>query len=162
MAITSLRESLGFDTTIVGECVPLTGLVVAMLGVTADIHLLREPTRGGLALSLTLLAIVPPKHAAAVQAEMRAYPRGANAAIIGDVTASHPGMLALRTAIGAQRVIAMQIGEPAERGRMSVATVSPAAGSRRISSTSGSVSGPSRVIPARHRLPLATGSAPSS
>jgi hydrogenase expression/formation protein HypE len=46
---------------------------------------------------------------------MRAHPRGANAAIIGEVTSAHPGMLVARTAIGAQRVIAMQIGEQLPR-----------------------------------------------
>ncbi len=48
---------------------------------------------------------------------MRAHPRGDNAAIIGEVVAVHPGMLVARTAIGAQRVIAMQIGEQLQRSR---------------------------------------------
>ena len=56
-----------------------------------------------------LLAIVPPQHADALLAAMRSHPRGVNAAIIGEVTAAHPGMLVARTAIGAQRVIGEQL-----------------------------------------------------
>lgn len=157
MAIMSVRQGLEFDTTIVSDCAPLNGLVESTLSVTTDIHVLRDPTRGGVASSLNeiasaagvgivireaalpvlpevasaceilgmdpifvanegkLLAIVPPEHAEAVLAAMRAHPRGANAAIIGEVTSAHPGMLVARTAIGAQRVIAMQIGEQLQR-----------------------------------------------
>ncbi|MCC7054847.1 MAG: hydrogenase expression/formation protein HypE [Gemmatimonadaceae bacterium] len=157
MAIMSVREGLEFDTTIVSDCASLASLVADMLAVTPDIHVLRDPTRGGLASSLNeiaaasgvgiviresalpvlpqvasaceilgmdpvfvanegkLLAIVPPQHAMDMLAAMRAHPRGANAAIIGEVTASHPGMLVARTAIGAQRVIAMQLGEQLPR-----------------------------------------------
>jgi hydrogenase expression/formation protein HypE len=157
MAIMSVREGLEFDTTIVSDCAPLNGLVEAMLRITTDIHVLRDPTRGGLAASLNeiakaaavgivireaalpvlpqvasaceilgmdpvfvanegkLLAVVPPQHAEAVLAAMRAHPRGTQAAIIGEVTSAHPGMLVARTAIGAQRVIAMPIGEQLPR-----------------------------------------------
>lgn len=157
MAIMSVREGLEFDTTIVSDCAALNSMVASMLAVTPDIHVLRDPTRGGVASSLNeiaaaagvgivireqavpvlpqvaaaceilgmdpvfvanegkLLAIVPPQHADAVLAAMRAHPRGTNAAIIGEVVADHPGMLVARTAIGAQRVIAMQLGEQLPR-----------------------------------------------
>ena len=62
-----------------------------------------------------LLAIVPAESANALLAAMRAHPRGENAAIIGEVVSAHPGMLVARTAIGAQRVIAMQIDEQLPR-----------------------------------------------
>jgi hydrogenase expression/formation protein HypE len=42
---------------------------------------------------------------------MRESPFGAHAAIIGTVTANHPGMLAARTAIGGTLIIPLQIGE---------------------------------------------------
>jgi hydrogenase expression/formation protein HypE len=157
MAIMSVREGLEFDTTIVSDCAPLATMVADILKVTPDVHVLRDPTRGGVASSLNeiaaaagvgivireaalpvlpqvasaceilgmdplfvanegkLLAMVPPQHADAVLAAMRAHPRGARAAIIGEVTANHPGMLVAKTAIGAQRVIAMQIGEQLPR-----------------------------------------------
>ena len=157
MAIMSVREGLEFDTTIVSDCAPLNTLVAAMLAVTPEIHVLRDPTRGGLASTLNevaqssgvgiaireaalpvrpqvhaaceilgmdpvfvanegkLVAIVPPQHANTVLAVMRGHARGVDAAIIGEVTTQHPGMLVARTAIGAQRVIAMQLGEQLPR-----------------------------------------------
>jgi hydrogenase expression/formation protein HypE len=46
---------------------------------------------------------------------LRAHPLGCDAARIGVVTAQHPRMLVARTAIGANRVIATQIGEQLPR-----------------------------------------------
>ena len=62
-----------------------------------------------------LLAIVPGNSAQAALQALRAHPLGANAAIIGEVTDQHPGMLIGRTGIGASRVITMQIGEQLPR-----------------------------------------------
>ena len=46
---------------------------------------------------------------------LRAHPLGRDAARIGVVTAQHPRMLVARTAMGANRVIATQIGEQLPR-----------------------------------------------
>ena len=46
---------------------------------------------------------------------LRAHPLGSNAAVIGQVTAEHQGMLVARTAMGANRVIPTQIGEQLPR-----------------------------------------------
>jgi hydrogenase expression/formation protein HypE len=46
---------------------------------------------------------------------LRAHPLGRDAARIGQVTAQHPGMLVARTGMGANRVIATQIGEQLPR-----------------------------------------------
>jgi hydrogenase expression/formation protein HypE len=56
MAIMSVRESLEFETTIESDCAALNTLVDAMLGVSRDIHVLRDPTRGGVASSLNEIA----------------------------------------------------------------------------------------------------------
>jgi hydrogenase expression/formation protein HypE len=48
-------------------------------------------------------------------AALRAHPLGADAASIGQVTAQHPGMIVSRTGMGANRVIAPQIGEQLPR-----------------------------------------------
>ncbi|MBX9392068.1 hydrogenase expression/formation protein HypE [Streptomyces sp. TRM72054] len=56
VAIMSERENLRFDVGIVSDCAPLGGLVEAMLAVTPDLHVLRDPTRGGLAASLNEIA----------------------------------------------------------------------------------------------------------
>lgn len=48
-------------------------------------------------------------------AVLRAHPLGSDAARIGHVTAEHPGMIVARTGMGANRVIAPQIGEQLPR-----------------------------------------------
>jgi hydrogenase expression/formation protein HypE len=56
IAIMSVREGLEFGTQIVSDSAALHPLVAAMLAVTKDIHVLRDPTRGGLATSLNEIA----------------------------------------------------------------------------------------------------------
>ena len=56
VAIMSVREGLEFGTTIESDCQPLNGLVAAMLTAYPDIHVLRDPTRGGVATSLNEIA----------------------------------------------------------------------------------------------------------
>jgi hydrogenase expression/formation protein HypE len=56
VAIMSLRESLGFDTAIESDTAALHGLVAAILAVEPDVHVLRDPTRGGLATTLNEIA----------------------------------------------------------------------------------------------------------
>ena len=113
-----------------------------MLAITTDIHVLRDPTCGGVASALNeiaqashvgmaldersipvqpavasacemlgldpmyvanegkLIAIVPAAQAEAVLAAMRRHPLGKDAAIIGQIVASHPGRVVARTGIG--------------------------------------------------------------
>jgi len=56
MAIMSKRESLAFDTEIVSDTAALHGLVASMIEAVSDIHVLRDPTRGGLATTLNEIA----------------------------------------------------------------------------------------------------------
>ena len=56
IAVLSAREGLEFDTTVESDTAPLYGLVQAMLEVDAEIHCLRDPTRGGLATTLNEIA----------------------------------------------------------------------------------------------------------
>ncbi len=56
IAVMSVREGLEFGTDIASDCQPLHGLVAAMLAVTHDVHVLRDPTRGGVAASLNEIA----------------------------------------------------------------------------------------------------------
>lgn len=55
-AIMSERENLEFEGAISSDCAALNGLVAEMLAVTRDIHVLRDPTRGGAATSLNEIA----------------------------------------------------------------------------------------------------------
>jgi hydrogenase expression/formation protein HypE len=56
IAIMSVREGLEFGSEIVTDSAALHSLVAAMLAVTRDLHVLRDPTRGGLATSLNEIA----------------------------------------------------------------------------------------------------------
>jgi hydrogenase expression/formation protein HypE len=51
IAILSAREGLGFETTLESDVAPLNHLVEAMIA-SGEIHVLRDPTRGGLGTSL--------------------------------------------------------------------------------------------------------------
>jgi len=157
IAIMSVREGIEFGTQVRSDSAPLNGLVAAMLAVTPDLHVLRDPTRGGLAASLNeiataagvgvrivesavpvpedvanacaflgldpwfvanegkLVAFVPPEHADAVLAAMRAHPLGERAAIVGEAVADHPGTVVARTGLGAHRVVDLPLGEQLPR-----------------------------------------------
>ena len=56
VAIMSERENLEFEAAIESDCAPLHDLVAEMLAVTNEIHVLRDPTRGGVATSLNEIA----------------------------------------------------------------------------------------------------------
>ncbi|MEP6603288.1 MAG: hydrogenase expression/formation protein HypE [Spartobacteria bacterium] len=56
MAIMSVREGLEFETEIASDTAPLNSLVEAMLATKIDIHVLRDPTRGGITSALTEIA----------------------------------------------------------------------------------------------------------
>ena len=49
IAIMSVRQGLEFETTILTDSAPLNGLVDAMFAASHEIHVLRDPTRGGVA-----------------------------------------------------------------------------------------------------------------
>jgi hydrogenase expression/formation protein HypE len=157
IAILSVREGLEFGAPIKSDTAPLNGLVADMLDETRTIHVLRDPTRGGVASALNeiarasqvgividerklpvqdavraacellgmdpiyvanegkLIAIVPPADADRLLARMRAHPQGRQAAIIGHVTADHPGIVAARTGIGGTRIVDMMVGEQLPR-----------------------------------------------
>ena len=56
VAVMSCREGLEFATTVASDTAPLHGLVAAMIDTGADIHVLRDPTRGGVAATLNEIA----------------------------------------------------------------------------------------------------------
>jgi hydrogenase expression/formation protein HypE len=157
VAIMSVREGLEFGVEISSDCAALGGLVRSMLDACRDVHVLRDPTRGGLAAALNeiadaalvgvvvqersvpvpaevanacavlgldpwyvanegkLVAFVPHADADAVLAAMRAHPLGAQAAIIGECTDQHPGMVVARTGLGGARVVDTPLGEQLPR-----------------------------------------------
>ena len=62
-----------------------------------------------------LVAIVAPDSAGALVAAMRRHPLGADAAVIGRVTAAHPGMVTMRTLFGTSRIVDMLAGDQLPR-----------------------------------------------
>lgn len=51
------REKLSISSDIKSDCAPLSGMVERILNVTRDVHVLRDPTRGGLATTLNEIAL---------------------------------------------------------------------------------------------------------
>ena len=157
IAIMSVREGLEFETEIASDTAALNSLVDAMLATKIDIHVLRDPTRGGITSALTeiaqsakvgmlldeasipigeevkgaceilgldplyvanegkLLAIVAAQDVDLVQRAMKSHPLGKDAAIIGEVTADHPGFVMMKTRVGGKRVVDMLSGEQLPR-----------------------------------------------
>ena len=56
MAIMAQRENLGFASSIVSDSAALHGLVATLMASGAELHVLRDPTRGGLATTLNEIA----------------------------------------------------------------------------------------------------------
>jgi hydrogenase expression/formation protein HypE len=56
MAVLSARGDLGLETQIQSDVAPLNGLIHQLLQTCPDIHVLRDPTRGGLATTLNEIA----------------------------------------------------------------------------------------------------------
>ena len=57
IAVLAARNELGFRTTIESDVAPLNHLIQDVLKQAPDIHVLRDPTRGGLATSLNEIAV---------------------------------------------------------------------------------------------------------
>ena len=56
IAVLSQREGLNFESPVSSDAAPLNHMVAAMLEISPHIHVLRDPTRGGLATSLNEIA----------------------------------------------------------------------------------------------------------
>jgi hydrogenase expression/formation protein HypE len=156
MAVMSKREGLDLEGEILSDTQPLHRLAAAMLK-AGEIHVLRDPTRGGLGTSLCeiaassnigieidacavpvreevkgacellgidplfvanegkLVAFVARESAGAVLEAMRNTAEGRQAAIIGAVSALHPGMALLKTEIGGTRILDLPFNEQLPR-----------------------------------------------
>jgi len=157
MAILSCRDGLAFESPIVSDTAPLGDLALAMTAVAPDIHVLRDPTRGGLATTLNEVASqsgvgirrrerdIPVRPAVAAAAEllgidplyvanegklvaicaatdaprllsaMHAHPRGADAAIIGDVVEDGDHFVEITSTFGGRRILEWSSAEQLPR-----------------------------------------------
>ena len=57
IAVLSAREGLEIDSGIKSDCAALNGLVAALLPLSQGLHVLRDPTRGGVATTLKEIAV---------------------------------------------------------------------------------------------------------
>jgi len=57
IAVLSARGELGFETGVQSDVAPLTGLIRDVLAAAPNVHVLRDPTRGGLATTLNEIAV---------------------------------------------------------------------------------------------------------
>ncbi|MDX6343641.1 MAG: hydrogenase expression/formation protein HypE, partial [Trebonia sp.] len=62
-----------------------------------------------------LVAVVPGDEADRALATLRAHALGAQAAVIGHVTAEHAGIVQLKTAFGGTRIVDLLVGDPLPR-----------------------------------------------
>jgi hydrogenase expression/formation protein HypE len=158
IAIMAAREGLDFRTELESDTACLVPLVRALRDAVGDrVHVLRDPTRGGVASALNeiagaarvgvvleasalpvpgpvtaacemlgldplyvanegiLLAFVEPDAADAALAALRAHPLGAGAARIGTAVEAHPGLVVLRTGLGANRIVDVLPGDQLPR-----------------------------------------------
>ena len=56
IAVMAAREGIDFETTLTSDSAPVVGIVRALLDAVPETHVLRDPTRGGLATALVEIA----------------------------------------------------------------------------------------------------------
>lgn len=157
ITVLAAREGLELTSAVQSDCAPLNELVTGLLEEGERLHVLRDPTRGGVATTLKeialqsdvtitlredalpqreevkgvcailgldplyvanegkLLAFVAPEAAESALARLKAHPLGADAAIIGEVTAAGGGKVVMQTAVGGMRGVEMLAGEQLPR-----------------------------------------------
>ena len=62
-----------------------------------------------------LVAVVAPEAAGDARERLRSHPRGAEAALVGEVRAEPEGLVLLDTAFGGSRIVDMLVGDPLPR-----------------------------------------------
>jgi hydrogenase expression/formation protein HypE len=157
IAIMAVREGLEFESTILSDCAPLSGIVSSLLSAGIEVHCLRDLTRGGLASALVEIAetahlhlqidesavplledvqgaceilgfdplyvanegrfisFVPAEEAEKALQRLRAHPLGVQATILGTVMGDKPGLVTMRSRIGATRIVDTLSGEQLPR-----------------------------------------------
>lgn len=127
IAVLSCREGLEFSTEVRSDTAPLNGLVAAMLDTGADIHTLRDPTRGGLAATLNEIARCARLGIAVTERAVPVAPAVADAcSILGldpFAIANEGRLVAVVPAADADRVLAVMRAHPDGRDAAAIGTV---------------------------------------
>ncbi len=153
VAVLAGRNGLRFASSVKSDVAPLNGLIGSILEVCPQVHMMRDPTRGGLASTLKEIAhasrvgieieeemipvskpvaavcamlgldhlylanegkvvvVAPEEDAGRITTAMREHRYGEEAAVIGRVTSDHAGVVVLKNAFGARRVLEMLAGD---------------------------------------------------
>jgi hydrogenase expression/formation protein HypE len=141
IAVLAARNELGFRTTIQSDVAPLNKLIRSALDVSPDIHVLRDPTRGGLATTLNEIAVQSQVSIMLVEKDIPIKPevRGAcemlgfdplyvanegKVIIILPEGHAHKVLLALKVhPLGRDAVIIGQVMQPIDSPRVTMKTV---------------------------------------
>jgi hydrogenase expression/formation protein HypE len=157
IAIMALREGIELETEISSDSASVYPMVEALAAAGLDIHMLRDPTRGGVSSALNemakragvsmlldeqalpipaqvegvceilgldplyvanegnFLALVAAGQGERALETLRQHSLGTGAALIGRVTAEHPGVVVMKTRIGGERIVDMMSGEQLPR-----------------------------------------------
>lgn len=153
IAVLAARGELDFEARVTSDIAPVNHLVEELFEAGVEVHVLRDPTRGGLATALNeiacqseicvqlsedtipvsppvaaacemlgfdplyvpnegkFVAFVPKADAELALETLRAQPGGEQAVRIGEVLASPPGRVLMKTGIGGTRVVDKLAGE---------------------------------------------------
>ena len=127
MAIMAQRESLAFESEIVSDSAALHGLVAALFEAVPDIHVLRDPTRGGLATTLNEIAT---QSGVGMELEETAIPVapqvGAACELLGLdplYVANEGKLIAICAEADAERLLAALRAHPLGKGAARIGTV---------------------------------------
>jgi hydrogenase expression/formation protein HypE len=146
IAVLSARGELGFEADVHSDVAPLNHLIAAMLGASDELHVLRDPTRGGVATTLNEIArqsnvgitlyekSIPVRPAVRAACEMLGFDplyvanEGKLIAIVGRVEADQVLAVMRQNRYGEEAVIVGEV-QPEPKGRVLMKT---AIGSHRI------------------------------
>jgi hydrogenase expression/formation protein HypE len=129
VAVLSCREGLEFGTTVASDTAPLHGLVAAMLATGADLHTLRDPTRGGVSAALNEIARAAGVGVELVERDLPIPPEVADACSLLGLdplqVANEGKLLAFVPAEKADEVLAAMRGHPYGTGARRIGTCVP-------------------------------------
>lgn len=103
-----LAQTAGYGVVLEEELIPVQPQVLGacdMLGID-PVYVANEGK---------FLAVVPADQAEAAVTALRSDPLGAGAAVVGEIVAEPPGIVAMRTPFGGTRIVDMLVGDPLPR-----------------------------------------------
>ncbi|MFD5750414.1 hydrogenase expression/formation protein HypE [Streptomyces sp. NPDC127033] len=129
VAVLSCREGLEFGTAVESDTAALHGLVAAMIATGADVHVLRDPTRGGVAASLNEIATASGVGVELVERDLPVPEPVRDACSLLGLdplqVANEGKLLAIVPADAADRVLAALTAHPLGRGARRIGTCVP-------------------------------------